>query len=534
MHISGSGSTSGRATSPRSRCARPAASPGRRSAPAAAANDIIREQDYGNFWTYNGPCKGDAFNPEPDRQPLPDPSTPGAAYVSRFFGDAVVRGGRAHAEVGIDRPFGTGQHASRVRLYAGLPRIDIVTDLLNRDERVRYRAVFPTTLAGGTITHEIPFGAIERPAGEFPAQNWIDLSRDGRGLALINRGLPGNAVLGGTLALALLKCTALKEGYGEGGGWKFGTPTEEGFEKGVRHTFQYSLLPHAGDWRAARLWRAGQDVNTPLIAVRVRIPGGHAARPSLAARGLASRPLPDGAEADGRGHRGTRVRGGRAPDRGRARRSGAGGTARGARDRPARAAEAVDRPHRRRPPDGLLLRRRRLRYTDLRDRAAARRRRVRRVGRGALMAAITDRDVFDYHALGRPGKIEVVPTKPLDTQRDLSLAYTPGVARVVEEIERRPEAAFDYTARGNLVAVISNGTAILGLGNRGPLASKPVMEGKAVLFKRFADVDVFDLEIDAPTVDEMVAVVKARGAHLRRHQPRGHQGARVLRGRERA
>jgi malate dehydrogenase (oxaloacetate-decarboxylating)(NADP+) len=125
------------------------------------------------------------------------------------------------------------------------------------------------------------------------------------------------------------------------------------------------------------------------------------------------------------------------------------------------------------------------------------------------MAGITDRDVFDYHARGRPGKIEVTPTKPLDTQRDLSLAYTPGVARVVEEIERRPEAAFDYTARGNLVAVISNGTAILGLGDRGPLASKPVMEGKAVLFKRFADVDVFDLEIDAPTVDEMVAAVKA-------------------------
>ncbi len=125
------------------------------------------------------------------------------------------------------------------------------------------------------------------------------------------------------------------------------------------------------------------------------------------------------------------------------------------------------------------------------------------------MAGITDRDVFAYHAQGRPGKIEVVPTKPLETQRDLSLAYTPGVARVVEEIERRPEAAFDYTARGNLVAVISNGTAILGLGNRGPLASKPVMEGKAVLFKRFADVDVFDLEIDAPTVDEMVAAVKA-------------------------
>jgi malate dehydrogenase (oxaloacetate-decarboxylating)(NADP+) len=125
------------------------------------------------------------------------------------------------------------------------------------------------------------------------------------------------------------------------------------------------------------------------------------------------------------------------------------------------------------------------------------------------MAEFSEKDVFAYHAEGRPGKIEVVPTKKLDTQRDLSLAYTPGVARVVEEIERRPEAAFQYTARGNLVAVITNGTAILGLGDRGPLAAKPVMEGKGILFKRFADIDVFDIELDARTPDEMVAAVAA-------------------------
>ncbi len=121
-----------------------------------------------------------------------------------------------------------------------------------------------------------------------------------------------------------------------------------------------------------------------------------------------------------------------------------------------------------------------------------------------------DRDAaLEYHSSGRPGKIQVVPTKPTLTQRDLSLAYTPGVAQAVLEIARDPLTAFEYTARGNLVAVITNGTAILGLGNRGPLAAKPVMEGKALLFKRFADIDVFDLEIDAPTVDEMVAVCRA-------------------------
>ena len=112
---------------------------------------------------------------------------------------------------------------------------------------------------------------------------------------------------------------------------------------------------------------------------------------------------------------------------------------------------------------------------------------------------------LEYHRGGRPGKIQVVPTKPTLTQRDLSLAYTPGVAQAVLEIARDPLTAFEYTARGNLVAVITNGSAILGLGNRGPLAAKPVMEGKALLFKRFADIDVFDLEINASTVDEMIA-----------------------------
>ncbi|MBK8021617.1 MAG: NADP-dependent malic enzyme [Chloroflexi bacterium] len=123
--------------------------------------------------------------------------------------------------------------------------------------------------------------------------------------------------------------------------------------------------------------------------------------------------------------------------------------------------------------------------------------------------SITQQDVFEYHRRGRPGKIEVVPTKPLATQRDLSLAYSPGVAEAVLEVKRDPLTAYELTAKSNLVAVVSNGTAILGLGNLGALASKPVMEGKGVLFKRFADVDVFDIEINAKTVDEIVAVVRA-------------------------
>jgi malate dehydrogenase (oxaloacetate-decarboxylating)(NADP+) len=123
--------------------------------------------------------------------------------------------------------------------------------------------------------------------------------------------------------------------------------------------------------------------------------------------------------------------------------------------------------------------------------------------------SITREEALEYHRHGRPGKIAVVPTKPLATQRDLSLAYTPGVAEPVFEIERQPDLAYEYTAKGNLVAVVSNGTAILGLGNRGPLASKPVMEGKGVLFKAFADVDVFDIEVDAADPERLIEVVAA-------------------------
>ncbi len=122
---------------------------------------------------------------------------------------------------------------------------------------------------------------------------------------------------------------------------------------------------------------------------------------------------------------------------------------------------------------------------------------------------IRKQDALTYHSSGRPGKIEVLPTKPCTTQRDLGLAYSPGVAEPCLEIARDPDLVYRYTARGNLVAVISNGTAVLGLGNIGPLASKPVMEGKGVLFKKFADIDVFDLEVDATDPDHFVSVVRA-------------------------
>ena len=126
-----------------------------------------------------------------------------------------------------------------------------------------------------------------------------------------------------------------------------------------------------------------------------------------------------------------------------------------------------------------------------------------------MTAKVTKEEALEYHRGPTPGKVAIATTTRLETQRDLSLAYSPGVAFPCEEIEKNPELAYEFTAKRNLVAVISNGTAVLGLGDIGALASKPVMEGKAVLFKKFAAVDVFDIEVDEKDIDKFCAVVKA-------------------------
>jgi malate dehydrogenase (oxaloacetate-decarboxylating)(NADP+) len=121
---------------------------------------------------------------------------------------------------------------------------------------------------------------------------------------------------------------------------------------------------------------------------------------------------------------------------------------------------------------------------------------------------IRKEDALEYHSKGKPGKIEISPTKPCTTQRELSLAYTPGVAEPCLEIKSNPEDVYKYTDKGNLVAVVSNGTAVLGLGNIGPEAGKPVMEGKGIFFKRFADIDVFDIELKSQNPDEIINAVR--------------------------
>ena len=120
----------------------------------------------------------------------------------------------------------------------------------------------------------------------------------------------------------------------------------------------------------------------------------------------------------------------------------------------------------------------------------------------------TDKEALEFHSHKKPGKIEIRASKSMITKRDLALAYSPGVAVPVKKISENPDAAYDYTSKGNLVAVISNGSAILGMGNLGALASKPVMEGKAVLFKRFADIDSIDLEIESNNSDEIINSIK--------------------------
>ena len=123
----------------------------------------------------------------------------------------------------------------------------------------------------------------------------------------------------------------------------------------------------------------------------------------------------------------------------------------------------------------------------------------------------SDKEALDFHIRGKSGKIEINSSKSLTTKRDLSLAYSPGVAVPVKEIAKNPETAYDYTSKGNLVAVISNGSSILGLGNLGAIASKPVMEGKAVLFKRFADIDSIDIEVESSDTNEIINTIKNIG-----------------------
>jgi alpha-mannosidase len=232
------------------------------------ANVVAREQDGGDFWELYGTLNGGRLTAMTRRSTVP---ARGEARFSNEFvgGSGETMTGPVFSEFHITHPFGDGRFATTVRVYSGIRRIDIKTEILNNDKFVRYRALFPTSIAKGRRFDEIPFGAVERPAAqEFPAQNWIDYGDGMRGVALLNHGLPGNNVADATLMLSLMRSARITA-YPFFGGYEPGVSSDLGLELGNQMTFDYALFPHDGDWKEAGVYRSGLEFNNPLIVRKV-------------------------------------------------------------------------------------------------------------------------------------------------------------------------------------------------------------------------------------------------------------------------
>ncbi|MCE5306552.1 MAG: glycosyl hydrolase-related protein [Acidobacteriales bacterium] len=228
-------------------------------------NVVAREEDGGDFWELYGTLNDGRFTNRKRQILAPRPHY--SVFSNDFTGGGgAARNGPVMSEFRISHPFGKNHFSTRVRMYAGVRRIDIRTEITNTGQFVRYRVAFPTAIRAGRNVQEIPFGAIERPSSqEFPAQNWSDLSAGSRGLTLLNRGLPGNNVVDGTMLLSLMRSARLIS-YGYSGGYEPGVSSDSGLEVGKRLAFDYALVPHTGDWRDAAAYRAGLEFNHPLIA----------------------------------------------------------------------------------------------------------------------------------------------------------------------------------------------------------------------------------------------------------------------------
>jgi alpha-mannosidase len=234
------------------------------------ANVVSRQLDKGDLWELYRGLDGGSHIAMTNQQAVPKP---GQAIFSGEFKDkeGVIRRGPVFSEFSVSHPFASGSYSTRVRLYRGLRRVDVQTGLVNNEKWVRYQALFPTTIKNGSNVQEIPFGSVERPLGiEFPAQNWVDYGDGKRGVALLNRGMPGNLVSDGVLMLSLARSHNLGQ-YGYGGGYEPGMSSETGFELGKRLTFNYALVPHAADWRSAQVYRDGMEFNHPLIAQKAAV-----------------------------------------------------------------------------------------------------------------------------------------------------------------------------------------------------------------------------------------------------------------------
>lgn len=225
---------------------------------------VCRQEDQGDPWEYYGPLRGAITSTDPLVDPVPNRGEKRAIFSDEYGGNATISGGPVMGEIKVRMPFGDGKLNVSVRMFAGLARVEIDTHIVNQQPFVRYRNVFPLNLEKPHITYEIPFGALERPEGEYPAQNWVDVHDGRRGAALLNRGIPGHSLVGSVLTASLMKCAKVVD-Y-SAGGYTPASRDRLGFEIGVDHHFQQAILPHEGNWQSAKLYREGLAFNVPLVA----------------------------------------------------------------------------------------------------------------------------------------------------------------------------------------------------------------------------------------------------------------------------
>jgi alpha-mannosidase len=234
---------------------------------------IAREDDNGDFWELYKNLDG--FQNVIMTRPIPVPAR-GKAQFSDEFKDkpGKVMRGPVYTEFQVKHPLGNNSVSKRVRVYNGINRIDFSTGIVNNDKHVRYQVLFPTSITGGKRFDEIPFGAIERPqAQEYPAQNWVDFGNGNRGVALINKGNPGNNVADGTLMMSVLRSTQILF-YGEDGSYERGMTSNSGQMLGREVTTDYALLPHSGTWSDASVVQAGLEFNNTLIVTKTEAHAG--------------------------------------------------------------------------------------------------------------------------------------------------------------------------------------------------------------------------------------------------------------------
>jgi alpha-mannosidase len=231
-----------------------------------AGNVVVHQYDGGDLWELYENLKGGSNINMTRKQPVPLENVD--QFSSEYRGErGKVHRGPVYSEYKLaPHRFGAdGAMSFIIRTYAGIPRIEIRAQIENNEKFVRYQVMFPTTIKNGKVIHEIPFGSIERPNGiEFPAQNWADYSDGVRGLAVLNRGLPGNLTSDSTMMVSLMRSARIAS-YGYGGGYERGMSSDTGLMMGVEREFEYALVPHEGDWKQAKVYRHGLEYNNPLL-----------------------------------------------------------------------------------------------------------------------------------------------------------------------------------------------------------------------------------------------------------------------------